>query len=103
MKVTKKNQPTQLSPRDNYEAAILARVLHPEQGDLPLAAARALLKLSFDSFDRDRMHELAVKNQADALTGDERSELESYRRVGRLLDLLCARARRSLAKRHRSA
>jgi len=86
-----------------YEAALLARVLHPEQDDLPPTAARALLRLSFDQQDRDRMHELAVKNQADELSDDERRELESYLRVGRLVDLLRARAKLSLAKHKHNA
>jgi hypothetical protein len=87
----------------NSEAAILARVIQLEPDDLSPAAARVLLKLSFPQQDRERMHELAVKNQDGALTEQEQCELESYRRVGRLLDLLAARARRSLAKHGRSA
>jgi hypothetical protein len=92
----------QLTEVINNEAAILARVIRAEQDDLPAAAANALLKLSFPSQDRERMHELLVKNQEDALTDPERCELESYRRVGRLLDLLAARARGSLARQSRS-
>jgi hypothetical protein len=87
----------------NSEAAILGRVLELDQDDLPPTAARAYLKLGFPQLDRDRMHKLAVKNQNGVLTDEERIELESYRRVGRLLDLLAARARRSLAKHGRSA
>jgi hypothetical protein len=81
-----------------YEAAILARVLHPEQDELPLAAARAFLRMGFGQYDRDRMHELAIKNQAGELTEAEQRELESYLRVGRVVDLLRAKARLSLAK-----
>lgn len=87
----------------NKEAAILARVIQAERDDLSPIAAKALLKLTFTPLDRDRMHELAVKNQDDALSEAEQLELDSYRRVGRLLDLLAARARRSLAKHGRSA
>jgi hypothetical protein len=93
----------QTTDMTNSEAAILGRVIRAEQDDLPLAAARALLKLGFDQQDRDRMHALAVKNQDGALTEHGQRELESYRRVGRLLDLLAVRARRSLARRGRSA
>jgi hypothetical protein len=85
----------------NNEATILARVIRTEQDDLPVAVAKALLKLTFPSQDRQRMHELTVNNQEDALTEPERSELESYRRVGRLLDLLAARARASLTRQGR--
>jgi hypothetical protein len=91
-----------LTETPNDEAAILTRVLQSPDGDLPPAAARAVLKFGFPPRDRVRMHELAVKNQEGALSGAEAQELDSYRRVGRLLDLLAARARRSLAKRGRA-
>lgn len=78
------------------EAAILHRVIRPERADLSTEAARSLLKLDFDDQDRQRMHHLAVKAQDATLTGAEEAELESYRRVGRLLDLMHSKARRSL-------
>jgi hypothetical protein len=82
----------------NSEAAILARVIQPVRDDLPLAAARVLLKLEFGSDDRQRMHELAVKNQDGKLSATEKKELDGYLRVGRLIDLLSAKARLSLKK-----
>jgi hypothetical protein len=88
----------QLNDVSDNDAAILTRVIRPEQDDLPSAAARALLKLSSIPQDRERMHELAVKNQEEVLSEAEQRELDSYRRVGRLIDLLAARARCSLAK-----
>jgi len=89
----------QLIEQPNSEAAILARVIQPEHDDLPAAAAaRALLKLAFTGEDRDRMHELAVKNQSGKLTATEQKELNGYLRVGRLFDLLGAKARLSLQK-----
>ncbi len=54
----------------NSEAAILARVIQAVQDDLSPAAARALLKFAFTPRDRDRMHELAVKNQDGAVDSD---------------------------------
>jgi hypothetical protein len=92
-----------LPESSNNEAAILARVIQAEQEDLTPPAAKALLKLAFTPPDRDRMHQLAVKNQEDALTETEHRELDSYRRIGRLLDLLGARARRALVKHGRTA
>ena len=83
----------------NDEATILGRIIRAD--DLSPTAARAFLKLTFPQVDRQRMHELAVRNQEGALTPAEARELDSYRRVGRLLDLLAARARRSLARRVR--
>ncbi len=83
----------------NTEAAIIARVIHPEEADLPGDAARVVLRLlRFDQGDLDRMHELAVKNQDDALTPAEKDELESYLRVSYFLDLMHAKARTSLKK-----
>jgi len=82
----------------NNEAAILSRVIRPDHDGLSPAGARAFLKLEFTAEDRQRMHELAVKNQADDLTAAERHELDDYLRVGRLLDLLAAKARLSLKK-----
>jgi hypothetical protein len=82
----------------NHEAAILTRVIQPDHDDLSPAAARALLKFDFPAEDRERMHELAVKNQAGKLTAAERHELDGYLRIGRLLDLLGAKARLSLKK-----
>ncbi len=80
------------------EAAILSRLIRPEQDDLPDEAAQALLRLRFDDQDLNRLHELVTKNQDDALTPAERAELESYLRVSSFVDLMHAKARRSLQK-----
>lgn len=80
------------------DTAILSRLFRPDDDNLPVAAAQALLEIRFDSRDLDRMHELASKNQEDRLTQGERSELENYRRVSFLLDLMHSKARRSLKK-----
>jgi hypothetical protein len=82
------------------DAGILARLIRPSENNLPAAAARALLNIRFDSSDLDRIHELAVKNQDDTLTPDEKEDLESYLRVSSFLDLMHAKARRSLKKHH---
>lgn len=78
------------------EAAILSRLIQPERADLSPEAAQSILKLDFDDQDRTRMHELSVKAQSGRLTDSEHAEIESYRRVGRLLDLMRSKARRSL-------
>ena len=80
------------------DTAILSRLIRPEDDNLPAEAAEALLGLRFDPGDLDRMHELAEKNQDDRLTPAERSEMENYRRVSFLLDLMHSKARRSLKK-----
>ena len=60
--------------------------------------AKALLAIRFDGPDLDRLHELVRENQDDALTPAEKSDLESYLRVSSFLDLVHAKARRSLKK-----
>ena len=83
---------------NSTEAAILSRMLKPERDDLSPEAARSFLKLEFDPEDLSRMHELALRAQAGCLTAGEESELESYRRIGRLLEVMRSKARRSLAR-----
>ena len=93
--------PTEVNVPATSEAAILGRLIRPDNGDLRAEAAEALLAIRFDSRDLDRMHELAVKNQEDQLSPTEKAEMESYRRVSFLLDLIHSKARRSL-KQHRA-
>ncbi len=82
------------------DAAVLARLVRPNDDDLPAAEAKALLNIRFDSRELDRIHELVTKNQDDALTPAEKADLESYLRVSAFVDLLHAKARRSLKKHH---
>jgi len=84
------------------ETSILARVLSPEQGKLPVGVARTILKFQFPDEDQARIHDLLVRNQDDELNQSEREELERYLRIGHFLDLLRAWARHSLTKRRRT-
>ena len=78
------------------ESAILERVIEPERGNWSRAAAEAILKFRFPTADLDRMNLLTAKAGAAEASPDEQAELESYLRVGRLLDLLHSKARLSL-------
>jgi hypothetical protein len=78
------------------EAAILSRVIQRSKLTLSPEAVRALLDLGFPEEDRKKMHELAVKNQQGKLLPEEERELDSYVRIGRFLDLLSAKAAKSL-------
>ncbi|HEV3005107.1 MAG TPA: hypothetical protein VGX78_11640 [Pirellulales bacterium] len=82
----------------NDEAAILSRVIMPDDGDMPLETAKAILRLKFSPKDIARMHELTVRNQGGDLTLAEEKEIASYRHVGHFLDLMHSKARRSLKK-----
>jgi hypothetical protein len=58
--------------------------------------ARYVLNLGFSDRDKARMHDLAVRNQADALSPAEKEELFAYAKAGSLLSILKSRARRAL-------
>jgi hypothetical protein len=78
------------------EASILARVLADERAELPPELARYILERDFSERDKARMHELAVRNQADSLPRSEKEELFAYARAGTVLSFLHAKARRAL-------
>jgi hypothetical protein len=78
------------------EADILSSVVAPERGGLPRDAAQSILDLRFSDDARQRMDELAEKNRRDEMSAAERAEMEKYLRVGNFINLLQARARRSL-------
>jgi hypothetical protein len=82
-------------PSDN-EVTILARFLDSDNGLLPRDVARYILDHQISERDKARMHELAVRNQADALTPAEMEELAAYGKAGDLLAILKSKARRTL-------
>src|SRR4051812_22702101 len=80
------------------DAAILARLIRPEDDSLSAPAAEAWLAVRFEQADIDRMNELAARNQDDELTPGERPEPENSRRIGFLLHLRPSRAGRPLKR-----
>ena len=78
------------------EVTILARVLAKGKGKLPREMARYLLNCGFSASDTARMHDLAVRNQEDGLSDDEKEELSAYAKTGTVLSILKSRARRAL-------
>ncbi|MEQ8963028.1 MAG: hypothetical protein RLP02_34815 [Coleofasciculus sp. C2-GNP5-27] len=83
-------------PSSLTEADILARIVHPEDGSLPQEVSRLILDLRFEAEDITLMNDLAEKNNHGLLSETERQEMEKYLRVGNFLNLLHAKARRSL-------
>jgi hypothetical protein len=81
---------------ESSEAAILNRVIQPDSGDWSRAAAEAILAMGFNDTDREQMTALLEKAQAGDLTNEESEALEHYRHIGKLLELMKSRARRSL-------
>ena len=78
------------------EAAILSRTIDPSNGNWCAEAARSILAIEMSQLDLERASELAGKAREGSLTEAERVELDSYRHVGRLLELMKAKARVSL-------
>ena len=81
---------------ESSEAAILSRVIQPDSGDWSPAAAEAILRIGFNESDREIMTALIEKAKVGELTNEESEALEHYRHIGKLLELMKARARRSL-------
>jgi len=80
----------------NHDVAILSRVIGSQAGTLSAEAARSLLNLRLDPRDAARMEALSNKAKAGLLTEGEQSELDSFHRVGHLVELLWAEARQTL-------
>ena len=78
------------------EAEIFGRIVHPEDGNLPQEISQLILNLRFESEDVTHMTQLAEKNNQGLLSETERQEMGRYLRVGNFLNLLHAKARRSL-------
>lgn len=66
-------------------------------------AARALLKLQFTTPDLDRMNELAAKARSGELSESEELEIDTFERMGCLLDILHSKSRRALNRSKRTA
>ena len=81
---------------ESSEAAIFDRAFRPDVGGWQRAAAEAILGVGFDQSDRERMVALLDKAGAGELLPEVASALENYRHVGRLLELMKSKARRSL-------
>lgn len=80
------------------EADILSEVVGPDEPDLSPECARAILQLKFRPRAVDRLNELAEKNRRGALSDTEQAELGRYLRVGNFLNLIQAKAHKSLAE-----
>ena len=78
------------------ELDILDRIVGPDEGDLDPDAARAILRLKFDSASTKQIRQLLQKNNRGTISVQERLDLEKFLRVGKFIDVLHAKARLSL-------
>ena len=86
------------SAHGELEAAILSRLINPQESTLSAEAARSIIALGFSEADLAKMNALAGKAHDGQLSSDEDVELEAYLRIGRMLALLQAKARQSLQR-----
>ena len=79
------------------DLAILSRLIPPERLGFPLRRP-GHFEIDFEA-SHPRMNDLAEKARSGTLTRHERAAIDTYERVGHLLDLMHAKARQSLRKR----
>jgi len=80
------------------EFDILCDVISPKRSSLPPEAARSILEWKFSARSVAKMNRLAERNRLGKITEGEREELERFLRVGSLVNLAQAEARRSLCE-----
>jgi hypothetical protein len=83
---------------EHDQTAILARAIKPDQASWSEAASRSILDIKLTQEDNRRLEVLADKARQGTLTTEETAELDSYRHVGRILELMKAKAKISLKK-----
>lgn len=86
------------TPLDETQTGILSRAIDPREPTWTAAASRSILDIRLTDEDLRRRDELAEKARQGALTDEEREKLDSYRQVGRILELMKAKAKISLKK-----
>src|SRR5271157_1644635 len=78
------------------ELVIFARLIRADGSSLSRELARYILTLGFDDEDQKKMTDLAERNQAGFLSGEEKAELDHFVKAGHLLALLHSKARMAL-------
>ena len=75
------------------DTAILTRAISPTRESLPRDVAELILQWDFPPEDKKRMAELSAKARNGELNADEEAEIDSYVRVGHIVNLMQAKAR----------
>ncbi len=78
------------------QVAILSRALAPEAGTLSPDAANSILEIDLSEDDKSELQRLAASAQDGSLSETDNEALESYRHVGRIIEILKSKARISL-------
>jgi hypothetical protein len=83
---------------DTFDTAILTRAMSPARGTLSRQAAQEILQWGFPPEDKQRMAELSAKVRRGELTSEEELEIDSYVRVGHIINLMQAKARLTITQ-----
>jgi hypothetical protein len=86
----------------NSELEILQGLLDPFDSGLDVASAKSLLKIKFDKSTLKKIDTLLKKNRNGTISSDERIVLDKYIRTGHFLDIIHAKAWKSLLEKSRS-
>jgi len=78
---------------ETFDTAILSRAISPVRKTLSPDVDEEILQWDFPPEDKERMAELSGKARAGTLSADEETEIDSYVRVGHIVNLMQAKAR----------
>lgn len=78
--------------------SLLEQIIEPQVGSFSSEHAQYILSLGFTAAQKDRCDELSYKAQSNALTPEERAELEEFLTTNSILMLLQSKARKSLKR-----
>jgi hypothetical protein len=79
------------------QADIFRRVLKHQRDAMTPEVAQYFLRLELPDDDRSRVDELAAKARQETLSAAEQADLDEFRRLGRLVELMKLKARKVLA------
>ena len=82
----------------NTQTTILSRALSAVAEPMSEELAHYLLSIRLDPADEQRANNLANKAREGLLTTEEHVEIDEYRRVGRVMEILRLRARNALGQ-----
>ncbi len=82
----------------NTQTTILSRALSAVAEPMGEELAHYLFSIRLDPADEQRANELAKKAREGLLSNEEHVEIDEYRRVGRVMEILRLRARKSLGQ-----
>jgi hypothetical protein len=82
----------------DFDSEILEAAVAPKEATLSPPVAKAVLSIKFTDKQQQEVQKLLDKNNAGTITPRQKEKLESYVRIGNLLNILKIKAQTSLEK-----